>query len=152
MATCCLVENGVFAGATTYDFSDKEWVSGSLRVWEKVRDTGARVVVLPGTPTLSMDVPSCISREIQNKNANVAAACSSDQSEDVAYRVSALLENAASGMPNVEVLDVNSWVCPSRICSAVSEDGVVVFRDSQHLTDSFVNSIAPRVAPQFTTF
>lgn len=138
----------VVGSASTYDFSEQEWISGSQRVWEKIRDTGARVVVLPGTPTIDMDAPSCISREIQNRRTDLAEACSTDQSQDGAYRVTELLENAASDMPKVQVLDLNSWVCPGGICSALTEEGIVVFRDSQHLTDSFVISIAPEIAPQ----
>ena len=50
-------------------------------------------------------------------------------------------------MPNVEVLDLNSRVCPSGICSAMTNDGVMVFRDSRHLTDSFVSILAQKVGP-----
>lgn len=141
----------VVGSASGYSFSDDEWVSGSRRVWERIQSTGARVLVLPGTPTLAMDAPSCISREIKNRKTDVAQACSSDESADVAYRVSALLEEAASEMPRVDVLDLNSWVCPSQTCSAMTEEGVVIFRDSKHLTNGFVISIAPQIAPQLMT-
>lgn len=138
----------VVGSASTYGFSDQEWISGSQRVWEKIQKTGARVVVLPGTPTLDMDAPSCISREIQNRETDLTEACSTDQSQDGAYRVTELLETAASEMPHIQVLDLNPWVCPAGTCSAVTEEGIVVFRDSQHLTDSFVISIAPEIGPQ----
>lgn len=137
----------VVGSASSYGFSDEEWISGSQRVWEKLQGSGAQIVVLPGTPTLAMNAPACISREIQKETADLAEVCSSDQSGDVAYGVSELLKTAAADMEGVEVLDLNSWVCPSRTCSAITEDGVVVYRDNKHLTNSFVSTIAPEVAP-----
>ncbi|MBW4935563.1 acyltransferase family protein [Marinobacter sp. F4206] len=138
----------VVGSASTYGFSDQEWISGSQRVWKEIRSTGAQVVVLPGTPTLGIDAPSCIKREVKSRTTDIAGACSRDQSDDEAYRVSELLEVAASDMPNVDVLELNSVVCPSAICSAMTEEGIVVYRDSQHLTDSFVISITPKILPQ----
>ncbi len=43
------------------------------------------------------------------------------------------------------MLDLNDLVCPDGNCRAVSKDGVVVFRDSQHLTDSFVQHQTPLI-------
>lgn len=142
----------VVGSASSYGFSDEEWISGSQRVWEKLQGDGAQIVVVPGIPALTMNAPACISREIQKGTADLAEACSSDQSGDVAYGVSRLLKTAAADMEGVDVLDLNSWVCPSRTCSAIADDGVVVYRDNKHLTNSFVSMIAPQIAPQLINF
>jgi hypothetical protein len=47
--------------------------------------------------------------------------------------------------PNAKLLDLNDLVCPGGYCSAKDPDGLVVFRDRQHLTDSFVRAQAPKV-------
>ena len=138
----------VFVGsASSYGFTDQEWISGSQRVWSKIKTSGAYVVVIPGTPTIGIDAPSCISRHMQSGETELSSVCRSDQTQDAAYRVSSLLKRAAADMPNVEVLDLNSRVCPSGICSAMTNDGVMVFRDSRHLTDSFVSILAQKVGP-----
>ena len=43
------------------------------------------------------------------------------------------------------LLDLNDLVCPGRNCNAITDKGVVVFRDSQHLTDTFVRMQVPFV-------
>jgi hypothetical protein len=48
------------------------------------------------------------------------------------------LDKAASRYSNVNLLNLNDLVCPDDVCGAISKKGVVIFRDSQHLTDSFV--------------
>ncbi|NNE38317.1 MAG: hypothetical protein HKN08_08430 [Gammaproteobacteria bacterium] len=57
--------------------------------------------------------------------------------------VSNLLNQAANRFPNIYLLDLNDLACPEDICSAITADNVIVFRDSQHLTDSFVRSQVP---------
>ena len=45
---------------------------------------------------------------------------------------------------NVDVVDLNDLICPADTCSAVQGE-TVVYRDQQHLTDSFVKKITPLV-------
>jgi len=44
----------------------------------------------------------------------------------------------------VSRIDMNDVVCPHEQCSA-ERDGAIVFRDSQHLTSAFVQSIAGKL-------
>jgi hypothetical protein len=41
--------------------------------------------------------------------------------------------------------DISSWICSDTSCGAVV-DGVVVYRDEHHLTDTFSRSRGPRMA------
>ena len=50
----------------------------------------------------------------------------------------AFVPTASNRFHNVYILNLNDLMCPDGNCRAVSDDGVVVFRDGQHLTDSFV--------------
>jgi hypothetical protein len=47
--------------------------------------------------------------------------------------------------PNASLLDLNDLVCPDGTCAAQNQAGLPVFRDSQHLTDSFVRAQAANV-------
>ena len=62
-------------------------------------------------------------------------------SDDVAR----LLRQATDEFENVKLLDPVDLVCPAGKCAATTEDGVVVFRDRQHLTVTFVGTLVPEV-------
>ncbi len=47
-------------------------------------------------------------------------------------------------VPRVELVETQAWVCPGGICAAAS-GGLVMMRDTHHLTASF----AARLTPQF---
>jgi len=145
--------NLVFVGSVaTAGFSDEEWVSGSRRIWKKLLEAGAKVVAIPGTPALGISGPQCIMRQIQQGKKDLLNECQSDQTGAVQFKVAELLRGAAQGMDNVEVLNLNEFVCPSGICRAISNDGIAVFRDDQHLTDTFVKSIYPKVQERLRSF
>ena len=55
------------------------------------------------------------------------------------------LRHAAGRFGNVTVVDLNEAVCPRGQCRAES-NGTLVFRDSQHLTAEFVESLASTFA------
>lgn len=142
----------IVGSASSYGFSDDEWMSGSQRLWERVLETSEKIVVIPGTPALGVDGPSCVTRHLESGSTDFSNACRSDQSGAVQHKVADLLRRAAQGVNNVEVMDLNEHVCPSGICRAVSDDGLVVYRDSQHLTDTFVRSILPKVGQTLRSY
>jgi hypothetical protein len=135
----------VVGSASTYGFSEWSWVEGSARILERLSKAAGKVFVIPGTPSLGFDGPGCVSRNLSadgriNRNACVAK----DRLRQV-QAVTGSLRRAADRFPNVHLLDLNDLVCADEGCSAVSEDGLVVFRDSQHLTDSFVRARIPEI-------
>jgi hypothetical protein len=73
-----------------------------------------------------------------------ATDCSISVEKVAGENVYRALEGAARRFIKVNVINVNDIVCPGGYCSATEQDGVV-FRDAQHLTDSFVRKIAPVV-------
>jgi hypothetical protein len=60
-------------------------------------------------------------------------------------RVYRWLGDAASRFTNVSMLDMDASICPDGVCSA-ERQGMVVFRDGQHLTGSFAASLGPVLA------
>ena len=131
----------VFIGSSaSYAFSEAQWTEGSKRILQRLTRAARQVVIIPGTPPLSFDGPSCLEQpyrfsfRLVDSRRECEEAQSSSNSEDVA----GWLEAAAAAFPNAHVLNLNDVVCPARRCAASNGDGVVVFRDQQHLTDSFV--------------
>ena len=51
------------------------------------------------------------------------------------------LQTAVARFPNTALLDMNAHICPDGLCHA-ELDGHVVYRDDQHLTGSFAESLA----------
>jgi hypothetical protein len=142
----------VLGSAAIYDFTEAQWFEGSARIFERASRAARQVVVIPGTPTLGFDGPGCASRELSAKGRIDAGACSAgDRVERVAH-VARALEATAARFVNVGMLDLNDLVCPGGRCSAVTAEGMAVFRDNQHLTDSFVRAQAPRVRERLKRF
>jgi hypothetical protein len=135
----------ILGSASSYGFSEQSWLEGSARVLERLSIAARKVFLIPGTPSLGFDGPGCVSRNVSAEGRINRGAC---QAKDRLLHVAAVtgsLRQAAGQFPNVRLLDLNDLVCPNGNCNAVSEDGLVVFRDSQHLTDSFVRARTPLI-------
>lgn len=133
----------VFLGSSaSYGFSEEKWIGGSARIFERVSASAGHVAVISGTPSLGFDGPSCMSRRAAQGPDPELRACTASDRMGAPRAVTAYLQVAASGFKNVQILDLNDLVCPNDICQAVDASGTPVFRDSQHLTDSFVRSQA----------
>lgn len=134
----------IIGSASTYGFSEIQWVEGSSRILERVSKAANTILLIPGTPSLAFDGPGCVSRNIVEDRLD-ASACSTKYQSQQIDMVTGYLSRAAQRFPNVHLLDLNDLVCPMRNCSAITEEGIVVFRDSQHLTNSFVRSRVPLI-------
>ena len=131
----------VFIGSSSdHEFSESEWVNGTARVIAKLAPATQNIVIIPGTPALSFDGPSCIRQpyrftlRLHNSQNMCEEALTSPASDQVAKYL-ARSSNVISG---AHILNLNDLVCPGGYCAARSREGLTVFRDNQHLTASFV--------------
>jgi peptidoglycan/LPS O-acetylase OafA/YrhL len=138
----------IVGSAATYDFSPEQWVEGSRRVLASLSAKTERVLVISGTPTLGFDGPSCIARQLQAKNKLVENDCIGENTTEKFNQVARFLSIAARDFSNVQVFNPVDVVCPAGQCRAISPNGVAVFRDSQHLTDTFVRSTVETLRKQ----
>ncbi|MDH4048920.1 MAG: acyltransferase [Gammaproteobacteria bacterium] len=141
----------VFVGSSShYAFSPAQWIDGATRVLSELSESATRVVVIPGTPELSFDGPTCI--ESPYRFSFLLTDSRRECEEGVASKAHELvadhLEQAARGFENVRVLDLTELVCPGNRCAAQSTSGMTVFRDKRHLTETFVRSLVPSVLDQ----
>ena len=139
----------VFLGSgAVYGFTAAQWIEGSDRVLSRVTRAAPRVVIIPGTPKLSFDGPGCLDRRTNRLAKDFGArvsACRETLTDPRAAEVARYLNESARQFANVRLLNLNDLVCPEGVCAASTTSGQVVFRDSQHLTASFVRSLRPRV-------
>jgi hypothetical protein len=141
----------VFIGSSAHhEFSAAQWTNGVVRVLEKLSDAAKQVVIIPGTPELSFDGPTCIEApyRFSFQLADSLRECEEGVSSTISEEVASYLEQAARKFPNVRVLNLNDLVCPEQRCAAQTKDGLTVFRDQRHLTDTFVRAQATVVLRQ----
>ena len=65
-----------------------------------------------------------------------------DRSESLNPAVFQVEEDSVRGLPNVEFLDVTDRLCEKKVCWAVEKNNIV-YRDDNHLTGSFAESLFP---------
>jgi len=134
-------------GTTDTDgFSREQWVSGTTKVLDVLAPAVGHIWLLRDTPRLPFDGPDCLAEHAGRPVwLGFRHACTADMGDARANQVYEWLRAAADRFPNARMLDMNDRVCPGGVCSA-ELDGLVVFRDSQHLSGSFAASLGPVMA------
>lgn len=133
----------VIMGSRNYGFSREKWITGTRAVLERLSPAARSVVIVSPTPDLGFDGPNCLSMDV-----NIPpwmphhGSCLTKLGAPKNPSISEMLEQAAQPYSNVGVLDLTESVCPDKVCRARIPTGIV-FRDDQHLTVSFVKSLAP---------
>lgn len=120
--------------------SEEAAVDGFEEAWRGVRETGASVVVIRDNPDPTTaginDIVSCV-----QSNRTSLEECSME-------RDSALKENdpllVAASKSDVALVDLSDRFCTQTKCPPVV-GGVMVYRLYQHLTGTFVRTLAPSV-------
>ncbi|WP_283133838.1 SGNH hydrolase domain-containing protein [Rhizohabitans arisaemae] len=113
---------------------DPDWAA----VIDPLRSLNVPIVYLRDTPSPGFDVPACLSKALNGSG-------SADRrtiDRCAVPRVSAL--PPARFIGGVRVVDVTDVLCPGTTCPAV-RDGVVMYRDSSHLTDTAAAVLSPRI-------
>jgi len=142
----------IMGNTATADFNKTQWLEGSSRILEKLERIGSTIFIVPGTPSLGFDGPACISRQLSAKGQIDVMSCLAKNRMRNITPVVEVLEQAANRFTNAHVLNLNDLVCPGGTCRAVNQHGAIVFRDSQHLSDSFVRTLVPEIRKRLEYF
>jgi hypothetical protein len=137
----------VLLGSTyTYDLSPEQWTSGTDRVLKQISAASGHIHILRSTPRLPFDATTCLAPRSQLYHALASnSSCTATAHTPQNDAVYGWLSTAATAYPNVSLIDMTNAVCPHDVCSG-ERDGIIVFRDSQHLTTQFVASITDVLA------
>lgn len=122
--------------SNVFDGKRTEWVpAGYLASWERLSDAGLRVIAIRDSPWLDENPIDCLS----------AAA---DPLSCAVPRDDVLLDSNPLESMRVPVgvtsIDLNDLICAEDFCPAV-RDGMVVYRDDNHLTSTFVLSLVSEI-------
>ena len=132
----------VILGSTyTYAYTRAQWISGTREVLARISPFAKHVYVLRSTPVLPFNGPNCLAdrgwlHKFLEGSRNCVAPAYNRKSNQV-YRWQ---ERAARHFDNVSLVDMTGRICPDAHCHA-ELNGLIVFRDNQHLTATFVKSL-----------
>jgi peptidoglycan/LPS O-acetylase OafA/YrhL len=110
-------------------------VNGLLAAWKPVMARGTRIIALRDDPVMAADVVSCVTRY------GVAANQHCSRSQATAVGASDPLVEAAAQASDAALIDLTSVYCQGGMCQPVIGN-VVVYSDSNHMTATFVRSLA----------
>ena len=132
------------SGGPHWAISGEQWRNASARTWESLTEAGLRVAVLRDTPRFRFDVPSCLGRATQQRLLQIS--CDMDLEEMFNPEIVDVERNLASKNSKVHLIDLTNYICPNGAC-APKVGSLVTFRDADHLTGRFAESLAPRLEP-----
>jgi peptidoglycan/LPS O-acetylase OafA/YrhL len=116
------------------------WRAGMVRTMTAL-STVPHVVVLRDTPRPRIDVPACLSTHLSRPDR-----CSFPRAGHTGLDARLVAAEHAAGGSRLSTLDLSPLVCPGTACQVVDRAGVVVYRDSHHLTATFSENLGPKVA------
>ncbi|WP_089154198.1 SGNH hydrolase domain-containing protein [Micromonospora sp. NBS 11-29] len=112
--------------------------------WQRLTAVGIPVGVLRDNPQLDRIAPECVLT-----NRRKLTRCATARADAFRVGSSAAHKLAATRTPNVHLVDLTDAVCPGDPCPAVIGE-VLVFRDNNHLTGTYVMTLAPRLRTALT--
>jgi peptidoglycan/LPS O-acetylase OafA/YrhL len=123
-----------------HSVSPADWERGLRATVSHLDSHDVRTIVIADVPRHEFDVPTCLSRAAAQHRAvdDCTVSRSAALNEDARRAERA----AMSGLNNARLVDLVDQFCPNQNCPAWI-DGQVVFRDRDHLTSSFSQSLAP---------
>lgn len=115
-------------------------VAGYAEFWNLLADAGSEVVVFKDVPKPSDEplVPDCIAVHYETPGA-----CAMPRGKAMAGRD--IVDEARALAPRVHVVDLTDRLCGTTTCPAVVGN-VLVYRDSNHVTDTFMRTLTPYIA------
>lgn len=123
-----------------HSVSPADWQRGLRSTVSYLDSRDLKTIVIADVPRHEFDVPTCLSRAAAGHRPvdDCSVARSSGLNED-ARRAE---RSAVSGLNNARFVDMVDQFCSGHSCPTVIE-GQVVFRDKDHVTSTFSQSLAP---------
>ena len=140
----------VVMGSTHYGFTPAEWIGGTQKTLDKLSPSAKSVIVMSATPELGFNGLSCLAAKVNWPSwLPELKHCHAPLAPETTDSVVNLLRQASKAYPNVHVFDFRNAICPEGICHAKLGKHIV-YRDGQHLTASFIESLAPVLEKQLS--
>ncbi|MFC7877364.1 acyltransferase family protein [Isoptericola sp. NPDC057391] len=127
---------------------ERPGVRGLADVWQRLEDAGTQVYAVKDAPQPDPYVVRCVASAVGSAPGRPVDAagldrCAAPREQAMAGRD--LVDAAAERVPGVDVVDLTDRFCGRSTCPAVVGN-VMVYRDTNHLTDTYARSLAPALA------
>ena len=140
----------LLGSATTYPYSRDQWVNGSRRMLAFYQRAAKDIAIISAIARLPFDGPSCVIQSVEGRMKNKRYSCDVALEKTKISKINRYYQDSLRGITNGHFLDVSDLVCPGGICSAAN-DSYLVYRDTVHLTNTFVVSIVPAIKQKLLT-
>ena len=123
----------IVGNSAYYEFTEEDWVNGSEIILSRLSQSSKEVIVIPGAPALTFDGPNCLARNSKDQKLLKDHNCHINEESKEVETLLKSLQNVTSKYNNVKLLNLNNLVCPNQKCSAITDDGVVVYLSLIHI-------------------
>jgi uncharacterized NAD-dependent epimerase/dehydratase family protein len=131
------LENSKYEVVITSQRAGVDWVAGKVsavkdlsRFWNQLSANGNRIIAIKDSPNPGKNIVACLS---------TGAECNFSRSSGLEFDPQV---EAVANSPEVRLIDLDDIYCESANCLAVIGNAVV-YRDDNHLTDTFARTLAP---------
>jgi peptidoglycan/LPS O-acetylase OafA/YrhL len=118
---------------------DPAWLNSLTRLVQRLRATGAAVLVLSQVPDPHSTVPTCVSAHMDDVTA--CAPARADGLNDAGIRAEAAATAAGGG----QYAELSDYFCTADRCPVVIGN-TLVYRDDNHITTEYATVLAPLLA------
>jgi peptidoglycan/LPS O-acetylase OafA/YrhL len=117
---------------------DTVWAQAAARTFSRLRAVADHVILIPDTPLSPHDVPSCLSEFPSEPDR-----CRFPRKRVLERGKTLTTAERETAPPGVEVIDLSGSICPSDPCPVVTAGGVIIYRDTHHMSATFSATLAP---------
>jgi len=131
-------KSGVEWAAQSGKSKQQTAIDGLVSVWRPIIDAGTPILAIKDNPRPRIDVMSCLSVKGYQK-------CAADRKKSFPFdpQVAAVAKSAS---PLVTLVEFDDVYCDASVCPPVIGH-VVVYRDDNHLTNTFTRTLAAYIEP-----
>ena len=116
--------------------AEAAWRSGATATFARLKGVAPRILVIRDTPRPDGNVPRCLSQHADDPDR-----CTFDRATHTDLDAPLARAEQAADPRRVRLVDLTSTLCPDETCPVVDK-GVVMYRDSHHLTAKYAATLA----------
>ena len=131
--------------STGQPFADSIVKAGSATLMTQLQSMGISPIVITDTPYPGTDVPICLSKAIKNVRSCAVSRDKGIRANRQQTSIDVAVEN------NAQYLDVSHWVCSLDTCPVITGN-ILMYRDSHHLTTTYVQFLTPLIEAAVTPY
>jgi peptidoglycan/LPS O-acetylase OafA/YrhL len=136
----------IITSGSVYGYNRNELQKGMESFFQDLSNSGSSIINILESPHPGFDVPTCLARAARNPFMSMSS-CGFDAGGESMGGLHDIQRRATSRYTNVFNYNMTDSICPGGKCMP-EMGGIVTYRDSNHLTASFSQSLAPALARQ----